>query len=335
MKFLNISKLPDIKLIFLYAGSLLFSVYCFGYKIFDPVGIDPLTSSVIPQVIIPIDSGILLTLPVLSEGVPRAGKKVAMTSPEYAGTSVYHTIYLPNDWSQEKVNQGQTWPVIFEYTGNKYPKSGSTGEVKDAAFGYGLSAGKFIWVSLPYIHRNKTENQLTWWGDKEATVDYAKVNVPKVIKAFGGKANSVFLCGFSRGAIAVNHLGLHDDEISKLWTAFIVHDHFDGEQEWIGTSWGSPYEKYVSESLVRLNRVKGRPYLVTSVKSHGDKTKKIIETYLNTTDNFTYLNVNTKRIFGTFPNSITKGSHTDRWPLVPSLYRVNAWQWLNYQATNK
>ncbi|MCI2285404.1 hypothetical protein L3081_20975 [Colwellia sp. MSW7] len=108
-----------------------------------------------------IQNNIVLTLPPLSTGLPKAGKKIAITPPEYEGTRVYHTAYLPENWSQEKVHQGQTWPIIFEYTENKYPKSGSTGEVKDAAFGFGLSAGKFIWISLPYIHSNKMENQLT------------------------------------------------------------------------------------------------------------------------------------------------------------------------------
>ncbi|WP_158969894.1 hypothetical protein [Paraglaciecola sp. L3A3] len=284
---------------------------------------------------ISLNKQLQLSLPTLTEGLPRAGIKVSVTAPEYQGTQVYHTLYLPDDWSAEKVKQGQTWPVMFEYTGNKYAKSGSTGEVKDAAFGYGLTAGKYIWVSLPYISANKSENQLTWWGDKEATVNYAKANVPRVLQSFGGEPSAVFLCGFSRGAIAVNYLGLHDDEIAQLWSGFIVHDHFDGEQEWKGTSWGSPFATYQKAAAERLKRVNGRPYLITSVPSHSQSTKTFIQQYMAKTENFTYLDVNTRKIFGTFPNGITKGGHTDKWPLVPSEYRIQAWQWLNKNVASK
>ena len=43
---------------------------------------------------------------------------------------------------------------------------------------------------------------MTWWGDTEATVDYAKRNVPRIIKALGADPNAVFLCGFSRARSA-------------------------------------------------------------------------------------------------------------------------------------
>ena len=35
-------------------------------------------------------------------------------------------------------------------------------------------------------------------------------------------------------------LGLHDDEVAKLWMAFITHDHFDGIREWKQTKCGTP-----------------------------------------------------------------------------------------------
>ncbi len=31
---------------------------------------------------------------------------------------------------------------------------------------------------------------------------------------------AVVLCGFSRGAVAVSYVSLHDDEIAKLWAGF-------------------------------------------------------------------------------------------------------------------
>ncbi|MCB1123576.1 MAG: hypothetical protein KJT03_18635, partial [Verrucomicrobiae bacterium] len=249
---------------------------------------------------------------------------VKVTPPEYTGTRVYHTLYLPKAWTPD----GDPLPVIFEYTGNYFPTSGSTGEVKDAGLGFCLTGGKFIWVSLPYIHENLADNQVTWWGDEKATVDYAKVNVPRIIKDYHADSHAVFLCGFSRGAIGVNYLGLHDDEVAKLWTAFITHDHFDGIKEWGKTSWGTPLEKYQTEAAVRLQRVAGRPYLVCQ---NGDKygTETFVRDRLPTVENFTFIDVKTADIFGSFPNSYVVHPHTDRWALLPSPYRTQVWQWMN------
>ena len=275
------------------------------------------------------DSLEVLSIPELSTGRPAAGKRVMVTAPEYSGTRVYHTLYLPEDWKKD----GEALPILFEYTGNYFPKSGSTGEVKDAGLGYGLSGGKYIWVSLPYIHENHQENQVTWWGDDNATVAYAKLNVPRIIKAFNANPNAVFLCGFSRGAIGVNYLGLHDDEIAKLWTGFITHDHFDGIKEWANTEWGSPFGRYQADATVRLKRVAGRPYLVCQ---NGDKygTEAFVRERLASMDNFTFIDVRTVEIFGSFPHPLAKSAHSDRWALLPSLYRNQAWQWLNQTVAN-
>ena len=270
------------------------------------------------------DSTEKLSAPELSSGPLAAGKRVNITPPEYVGTQVYHTVYLPEDWEPE----GRSLPIIFEYTGNYFPTSGSTGEVQDAALGYGLTGGTFIWVSLPYIHENHQENQVTWWGDERATVEYAKVNVPKIIKAYNAKADAVFLCGFSRGAIGVNYLGLYDDEVAELWTAFITHDHFDGIREWRNTEWGTPFDQYRAAAELRLQRVAGRPYLVCQ---NGDQygTEAFVRERLRTVENFTFIDVQTAEIFGSFPNQIAKHPHTDRWAWVPSKFRTQAWQWMN------
>ena len=271
-----------------------------------------------------VDSQETLSIPELSTGNPSAGNLIRVTALEYKGTQVYHTLYLPEKWSSD----GERMPIIFEYTGNYFPKSGSTGEVKDAGLGYGLTGGKFIWVSLPYIHENLQENQVTWWGDEKATVEYAKVNVPRIIEEYNAHPQAVFLCGFSRGAIGVNYLGLHDDEVAKLWTGFITHDHFDGMKEWRKTDWGSPFEEYQAEATERLKRIAGRPYLVCQ---NGDNygTEAFVRERLDSAANFTFLNVGNVEIFGSFPHPLAKGPHTDVWPLLPSEYRRRSWQWMN------
>lgn len=266
----------------------------------------------------------VLSVPKLAGDVPAAGRRVRVTPPEYAGTDVFHTLYLPRDWKQD----GPPIPIIFEYTGNYFPQSGSTGEPEDAGLGYCLSGGKYIWVSLPYISKDHKDNAVTWWGDDKATVEYAKQNVPRIIAKYQADPKAVFLCGFSRGAIGVNYIGLHDDEVSKLWTAFVSHDHFDGIRAWGRTSWGSPLEKYRKESLERLKRVGKRPYLVSQ---NGSKygTEEYLQSVLPDVENFTFNDISAGQIFGSFPNKYAKTGHTDIWAIKPSPFRVSAWKWMN------
>lgn len=263
-----------------------------------------------------------LALPPVSEGAPAAGKRVSVTTPEYAGTGVHHMVFLPPDW---KADAGKRWPVIVEYTGNRFPASGSTGEIKDAGLGFGISGGEFIWVTLPFVAEDGMANAVTWWGDEKATVAYAIKNVPRICKEFGGDPGKVLICGFSRGAIAVNYIGLHDDEIAKLWCGFITHDHYDGVRHW-GKKWGSPLEAYREAALVRLRRLGGRPVLVCQ----NPRTKETAE-YLRDRvplEGFTFLDVDTKRILGDFPNKIAIHPHTDRWPLRESPERRKLREWL-------
>lgn len=173
----------------------------------------------------------ILELPPVADS-PTAGKRTLITSPEYHGTKVRHQLYLPPDWDPEWKEKGLSWPVIAEYTGNFYPASGSTGEVDGAALGYGHSGGKYIWVVLPCISEDHKKNELTWWGDEKATVNYPKKNIPRICEEFGGDPSRVLLCGFSRGAVAVNYIGLNDDEIASLWCGFAAHDGYDGQMEW-------------------------------------------------------------------------------------------------------
>ena len=70
---------------------------------------------------------------------------------------------------------------------------------------------------MPYVAKDKQRNTRTWWGDRQATIDYCKINLPRICKQFGGDPKSVFVCGFSRGAIGASYIGLADDEIAALW----------------------------------------------------------------------------------------------------------------------
>ncbi len=269
-------------------------------------------------------NSVVLAVPQVANGNPAAGKRVKITPDEYAGTQVFHTLFLPCDWKPD----GQPWPIIFEYTGNRFPTSGSTGRIEDASLGYGLTRGRFIWVTLPMVSSDGRRNQVTWWGDVPATLEYAKQNVPRIIANYHGDPQRVVLCGFSRGAIGVNYLGLHDDEISKIWTAFVTHDHFDGVQEWSGTDWGSPLKTYRHEARRRLRRIGNRPYLVCQQGS-VQATESFVRAALPNVENFRFQSVDTRSALGPFPNAVSKHPHTDRWLLVPSPARQAAWKWLD------
>jgi hypothetical protein len=275
----------------------------------------------------PTDSVGEWTLPAVEAGAPAAGRRVAVTPPEYRGTAVHHTVWLPEDWTPDWRARGRTWPVIVEYTGNFHPASGSTGKVADAGLGFALARGRGIWVVLPYVAAGGRENAVTWWGDVGATVRYATANVPRICAELGGDARRVVLCGFSRGAIGVGLLGLHDEDVSGLWCGFYAHDHFDGAREWRGTAWGSPLDRYRAEAGVRLQRLRGRPLLVTEGGT-GMGTPEYLTARLPA-EAWTYLRVDMNRLYGGFPNAAVKSAHTDRWLLRPGPERDAVMRWLD------
>jgi len=255
-----------------------------------------------------------LTPPPMTENAPAAGERVRQVAPEYDGTEVYHTLYLPSDWKP-----GRQYPVMVEYTGNHFPACGSTGEVKDANLGYGLTGGEgFIWVSMPYIEEGGQANAIKWWGDRQLTVDYCKRNLPRICAEFGGDLENIFLCGFSRGSIALSYIGLADDEIAGLWKGFIGHDHFDGEKEW-------PYPASDRASaLKRLQRLKGRPVLLTGAATRVKRN--FLEPHLDLA-RFTFLDVRVAEIYE-IPEGKVIHPHTDHWMAKDSAERRQAWAWL-------
>lgn len=251
-----------------------------------------------------------LITPQMTEQEPAAGRRVRQVALEYQNTDVYHALYLPTDWHAEG-----KYPVIIEYTGNKFSQSGSSGEVKDANLGYGMSGGKgFIWVSMPYVAKDKKQNATTWWGDIDATIDYCKINVPRICQQFGGDSENVVICGFSRGAIATSYIGLADDEIAKLWKGIFAHDHFDGQREW-----QYPNSDRAA-AMKRLERLQGRPVWA------GGSANDFLKQQLHLGD-FTIVKIPVAKIFS-IPDGKVIHPHTDLWMHRDSQYRDRARQWL-------
>lgn len=260
-------------------------------------------------------------VPKLEQGQPEAGRRVSQQIEKYVGTEVYHSLYLPKKWSPEK-----KWPVIVEFTGNFYPAAGSTGEVKDANLGYGLGREGYIWVVLPYVRLDGKANEKTWWGDEKRTIEYCKIAIPEICQKFQGDSENIYLCGFSRGAIGVNYIGLADDEIAKIWAGFISHDHYDGVREWGGTTWGSPLDEYRRGARTRFERIRGRPVLIMQAPN-CDSIRDFLGETANR-DNFTFIDVPVTKIIKDVPNAFVPHEHTDKWLLYDSQTTEQVHNWL-------
>ncbi len=249
-----------------------------------------------------------LETPAMTEGPPAPGKRVRQVAPEYAGTQVYHTLYLPTDWVA-----GRKYPVLVEYAGNG-PYRNKFGDVSDGTveggnLGYGLSGGKgFIWLSLPFVSADGKGNQRQWWGDVEATVAYCKKAVPRACEAYGGDPSAVILIGFSRGAIACNYIGLHDDQIAALWRAFVPYSHYDGVRRW-----GYPGSDRDS-AIARLRRLAGRPQFIC-MENSVEETRAYLAG-AGVRGEFTFMTT-------PFRN------HNDRWAHRDTPQRRRVRQWLN------
>ena len=149
-------------------------------------------------------------------------------------------------------------------------------------------------------------NSTIWWGDVEATVDYCKKTVRRICSENGGDESAVFLAGFSRGAIACNYIGLHDDEIASLWRGFICHSHYDGVDRW-------PYAESDRKSAAeRIARLGNRPQFI-SHENDVSATRSYLKDVFPGGD-FTFL-------------ALPFANHTDTWVLrdIPERKIIREW----------
>jgi hypothetical protein len=210
-------------------------------------------------------------------------------------------------------------PVLVELTGNG-GFTNAYGDVcsglpEDAVLGYGLSSGRgFLWLSLPYLRSDGTALARTWWGDSPGhdpspTLRYARAAIREACHRYGGDSNRVVFCGFSRGAIAGNALGLHDDETSRLWTAFFLYSHYDGVR-----TWPFPGSDRVS-ARARLQRLNNRPQFICGEGGNSGQTRAYLAEALPGATNLTF-------------HSTGFRNHSDAWTLRPSPARDAARTWL-------
>lgn len=253
-----------------------------------------------------------LQAPETENAAPSAGHRVTATTAPWQGPAVHHTIYLPSNWPA-----GAQWPVIVEYAGNGgfQNKFGDRcdGTVEGCHLGYGLSAGRdYIWVCLPFVTTGEpAQNTIQWWGDAEQSVRYCVATVRDVCAKYGGDPKRVVLCGFSRGSIACNYIGLRTDEIASLWCGMLCHSHYDGIRKW-------PYSDAIgAPALERLQRLGNRPQFI----SHEGGTAET-QAYLKSTGvagQFTFVDFMYR-------------NHTDTWALRDCELRQKAREWLHAVA---
>jgi predicted esterase len=213
-----------------------------------------------------------LKIPAISEAAPAAGLRVRQTTGGWEGTAVHHTLYLPTNWKP-----GGKYPVLVEYAGNGGYKNsfGDTcdGTVEGGNLAYGISGGAdYICIGMPFVKvtDGSKENAVQWWGDADETAAYCVATVRQVCREFGGDEKALVLCGFSRGSIACNYIGLRNDTIALLWRAFICHSHYDG----VRTRW--PYaDADRASALARLQRLHGRPQFI-SHEGSVDETRRYL-----------------------------------------------------------
>lgn len=251
-----------------------------------------------------------LELPPISDGPAAAGLRVFQKHPDW---NIDHVLYLPRDW---KPDGDRKLPVLIELPGNGgyRNKLGDecTGRPEGCKLGYGISGGEgFIWVSLPFVNAAGDDIAITWWGDKpdhdpKPTVEHIKDVVPWICEKFGGDPNRVILLGFSRGAIACNAIGLHDDEIAGLWRAMVPYSHYDGVRRW---PWPGSDELAAAE---RLKRLGGIPQFICHEGGGAAATRAYLE---GKSGNFTFAATGFR-------------NHNDAWTLRPSEARDKLRSWI-------
>ena len=208
-----------------------------------------------------------LVVPLMTSEAPAAGRRVRQTTSGWENSAVYHALYLPEAWRKDS-----KWPVIVEWPGNGGYRNAfgdeCNGRPEGCHLGFGVTP-EAIWVCAPFLDASGRSIAEKWWGDPpdynpEPTLDYVRETVREVCARFGGDASRVVLAGFSRGAIAVNFLGLHDDETAKLWRAFICYSHYDGVRTW-------PYPgSDRTAARIRLARLAGRPQFICGEATNAD-----------------------------------------------------------------
>jgi len=255
-----------------------------------------------------------LEIPPLAHAPPGPGRRVKQTLPSWRGTGVYHVVWLPVDWQP-----AQRLPVIVEYGGNGGFRNGygdtCTGLPEDCKLGFGMSAGKgFIWLCLPFLDGKGDSVAITWWGDPpsydvQPTLDYCREAVAAACRDLGGDPGRVVLCGFSRGGLACNLVGLHDDAMARLWCAFVPYAGYEDVRVQRRYPGADPVK-----AMARLRRLGDRPQFICQEGAGPEEARRQLSEVLPGGD-LTFASTGFR-------------NHSDAWVLRPSAARSQLRAWL-------
>lgn len=210
-------------------------------------------------------------VPPLTTDDPAPGRWVRKTLPSHAGTAAYHCVHLPLDWQP-----GKKYPLLVGFPGNGPFRSRfgdrSGGLPEDNPMGIGVSGGRgFVVLGLGYLDsRRKLQPTGNWWGDVQATIDYAKAAVRFACENYGADPEQVVLFGFSRSAIGASFIGLHDDTIAPLWRAILCYDGWESQADMTRNWYRQGQSSYNYDAndfdgtgvARRFQRLAGRPLFV-------------------------------------------------------------------------
>lgn len=255
-----------------------------------------------------------IVVPTMIDLEPAASRRVRRTLHGWNRETVYHSLHLPMDWTPES-----KLPVIVEFSGNGGYQNAwgdtSSGRPEDSCLGFGLTAGKgAIWLCVPCLNAVGSDIAVKWWGDAPdydptPTINYLHAAVVDACQNFGGDTSRLILCGFSRGSIACNFIGLHDDKTAKLWRAFVPYSHYDGVRR-------RPYPNSDTDAAVRrLERLNNRPQFICGESNQVDETRRFIEEHASSSANLTFASTGFR-------------NHNDAWILRPSQARRDLRTWL-------
>ena len=260
-----------------------------------------------------------MVVPEVEDAEPRAGRRVRYV-PEGHSSELACILWLPHDWDSE-----ERYPIFVELPGNGGYRDARgdecSGRPEDCRLGFGLTAGTgWIWVCLPFLNARGDAVALTWWGDApdydpRATLEFWKQTLTEICQRFQGDRDQVVLAGFSRGAIACNALGLHDDSTAALWTAFLPCSHYDGVR-----SWPFPGSDRAAAAS-RFQRLRQRPQLILGEHNQPRETRTFLEAAYP----------------GQLDQIVTESTgfqnHSDQWALRPCAARTLARTWLKQQTS--
>ena len=261
-----------------------------------------------------------VSVPQAKAGAAAAGRRTFVRL-EGQPAEICYVLSLPDGWDPTR-----RWPLFVELPGNGGYRDANgdrcSGLPEDCAMGHGLTEGRdWIWVCLPFLNGDGSAIARQWWGDAPehdpaATLRFWRAALGDVQRRFLASPETVVLAGFSRGSIACNALGLHDDDTAAMWTAFLPCSHYDGVR-----SWPFPGSDRAAAER-RLRRLGSRPQLIMGEGRQTEATRDYLASTGIAMDQCTLLSTGFR-------------NHSDRWALRPSAARSQARAWLQSLEKNE